>query len=64
MSEFNRMDFPPDTRIYGWSLDEIRKVQNWLKAQNATLADLDHASIDLNRWPRLKIQDAMREDFK
>lgn len=60
----NRIDLPLDLQIYGWSVKDILKVQDWLKCQNATLADLDNASINFNHWPRVRLHETLQTDFK
>lgn len=49
--------------LFGWGVAEVRKVQKWLKDNNATIEDLETASIDLNYWPRRRLHEFLRVDF-
>ena len=57
-------DIPPDLEIYGWSLADIRKVQNWMRCQNITLKDLDCGSFSHHYWEKQKVMNMLREDFR
>lgn len=52
-----------DLKIYGYGAKEILKFDRWLRCQNATLDDLEYASIDKLYWPRKKLHELLERDF-
>lgn len=59
-----QIDIPEDFQIYGWTPKDILTVQRWLYCQNATIEDLQDASLDWHRWSRQRIHGFLSSDFK
>lgn len=56
-----------DIRIYGWSPVDILKVQQWLMNQGVNinnLNDLESHSIQMYHWPKQRVMQFLKEDFK
>lgn len=53
-----------DFTFYGIPAKDLFKMVTWLRAQDATIADLECSSLNRHYWEKQKVMNLISEDFR